>query len=127
MSKKVKWLDQPAAEDFLTAANYLHLLVNDAAVEATVGALEAAPPTLQKAADILRAGGLPLLDDSDPNVAACLKLIRDGARLSPVLLVRGNLPAGVPLHVIDGYHRVCATYLVNENSFIPVRLADLTL
>ncbi|TFD76958.1 hypothetical protein [Cryobacterium fucosi] len=127
MSRKVKWLGQPDAEDFPKAANYLHLLVNDGAVDATVGALEAAPLTHQKAKDILRASGLPLLDAADPHVATYLKQIRDGVRLSPILLVRGNLPAGVPLHIADGYHRVCATYLTDENTDIPVRLADLTL
>ncbi|MDJ0324244.1 hypothetical protein QMG61_10755 [Cryobacterium sp. PH31-AA6] len=127
MSRKVKWLDQPDAEDFPKAANYLHLLVNDGAVQATVGAWEAAPLTHQKATDLLRASGLPVLDASDPHVAAYLKLIRDGVRLSPILLVRGNLPAGVPLHVAAGYHRVCASYLSNPNADIPVLLADLTL
>ena len=127
MPKKVKWLEEPIPENYPKAANYLRLLVNEHAVEATALALEAAPLTFHKAKDILRAASLPLLTPKNPHVAAYLTMIRDGGRLAPILLVRGNLPAAVPLHVADGYHRVCATYLTNENTDIPAQLADLTL
>jgi hypothetical protein len=49
MSRKVKWLGQPADEDYPKAANYLHLLVNNDAVAATIGALKAAPLSHQRA------------------------------------------------------------------------------
>jgi len=127
MPKKVKWLEEPIPENYPKAADYLRLLVNEHAVEATSLALEAAPISFHKAKDILRAAGLPLLTPENPHVANYLKLIREGGRLAPILLVRGNLPAAVPLHIADGYHRVCATYLTNENTDIPVQLADLTL
>jgi hypothetical protein len=127
MPRKVKWLDRPEAQDYPNAADYLHLLVHAAGVEATVQALQDAPITSQKAKDILRAARLPLLDVTNPHVASDLKKIRDGVRLSPILLVRGNLSAAVPMHIADGYHRVCATYHTDENTRIPVQLADLIL
>jgi hypothetical protein len=46
--------------------------------------------------------------------------------LSPVLLVRGTLRPEVPLIVADGYHRICASYHLDEDADIPCRIADLT-
>lgn len=47
-----------------------------------------------------------------------------GEHFAPVLLVRGDLLAGRPLVVADGYHRICASYHVNEDTAIPCRIAD---
>ena len=45
--------------------------------------------------------------------------------LSPVLCVRGLVRMRVPLIVADGYHRMCASYHLNEDANIPVRIIDL--
>ena len=45
--------------------------------------------------------------------------------LSPVLLIRGDLRTGVATQIADGYHRVCASYYTDENTDIPVVIADL--
>ena len=58
-------------------------------------------------------------------MARDLEKVRKGGRLSPVLLVRGVLGSGVPLTVADGYHRICASYHLDEDADIPCRLADL--
>jgi len=51
--------------------------------------------------------------------------MREGS--SPVLLVRGRLGATeVPLTIADGYHRICASYHLNEDADIPCRIVDLT-
>ena len=47
-----------------------------------------------------------------------------GEPLSPVLLVRGRAAAGTPLVVADGYHRICASYHLDEDADIPCRLVD---
>jgi hypothetical protein len=52
-----------------------------------------------------------------------MRKIRKGRELSPVLLVRGDLDSGRPLQIADGYHRVCASYHVDENTDIPCRVA----
>jgi len=70
-----------------------------------------------KAKDILRAAELPLLARDDPEVARDLAKVKAGVKLSPVLLVRG-----VPLWVADGYHRVCASYHLDEDAEIPCRI-----
>ena len=54
-----------------------------------------------------------------------LKKVQDGKLLSPVLLVRGNLENNVPMTIADGYHRVCASYWLDENTDIPCRIVDL--
>ncbi len=53
-----------------------------------------------------------------------LKKVKGGDHLSPVLLVRGRLGAGVPLTVADGYHRICAGYHLDEDADIPCRIVD---
>jgi hypothetical protein len=70
------------------------------------------------AKDILRAAGLPLLSADDPEVAADLEKVKRGSKLSPVLLVRGE-----PLWIADGYHRVCASYHLDEKAQVPCRIA----
>jgi hypothetical protein len=50
--------------------------------------------------------------------------VRDGQRLSPILLVRGRATDDVALTVADGYHRICASYHIDENADIPCRIVD---
>lgn len=118
----VLWKDEPDGHDYPAAAAYLSLLSADGDVRALVAALREAPVEHQKAKDVLRAARLPLLPADNVHVATDLGRIADGAPLSPVLLVRGNLTTGAPLQVADGYHRVCASYHTDENTDIPCRL-----
>jgi hypothetical protein len=119
------WKDAPEEHDYPAAASYLSLLAEPDLVAATVRALQAAPLTRYKAKDILRASALPLLPADDPHVAKDLDKIKAGHKLSPVLLVRGALTRGFGLQVADGYHRVCASYHLDESTDIPCRLAEL--
>jgi hypothetical protein len=90
-----------------------------------VAGLQAAPVEHRKAKDLLRASGLALLGPENRHVARDLAKVHDGVELSPVLLVRGDLRAGQPLVVADGYHRICASYHLDENTDIPCKVADL--
>jgi len=85
---------------------------------------EGAPVGRYRAKDILRSAALPLLAQDNPHVAADLKKVKKGQPLSPVLLVRGDLLRGVPAQIADGYHRVCASYHLDENTDIPCRIVD---
>jgi hypothetical protein len=123
---KVKWQDEPEEHDYPAAAVYLSLLLPPGTVAATVASLRDAPITHQKAKDILRASGLTLLGPNNPHVAADLDKIEKDKALSPILLVRGDARTGAPLQIADGYHRVCASYHVDENTDIPCRLAGLS-
>lgn len=121
---RVRWLPAPEDQDYPAAERYLTLLAGDAEVGATVASLRDAPVTHQLAKDILRAAGLTLLPRDNPHVASDLAKIAAGHQLSPVLLVRGNLAAGVAAQIADGYHRVCASYYTDENTAIPIKLAS---
>lgn len=121
---EVRWKDAPEEHDYPAAASYLGLVGTPAEVTALVAALRAAPTAHHKAKDLLRASGLVTLPAHNPHVAADLAKIAHGKALSPVLLVRGDLTRGLPLVVADGYHRVCAAWLTDENADVPCRLAE---
>ncbi len=123
---KEHWKAEPDEHDYPAAADYLSLLLTAAQVDLAVTSLRAAALIHHKAKDLLRAGRLPLLDAKDPDVVRDMREVRRGRRLSPVLLVRGAGDRGVPLTVADGYHRICASYHINEDTEIPCRLADLS-
>jgi hypothetical protein len=116
------WKDEPEAQDFPAAESDLSLLVGPAAAGTLAKALRK-EQTLQHyaAKDILRAAGLPLLGPDDPEVAADFKKVKAGQKLSPVLLVHG-----IPLWVADGYHRVCASYHLDEKTQVPCRIVART-
>jgi hypothetical protein len=120
----VKWLDEPEDHDYGAAADYLSMLAEQTVVAATVTALKAAEPVQRKAKDILRAARLTLLPETNAHVRTDLAKIGDGKRLSPILLVRGQYERDIPMQVADGYHRVCASYLSDENTPIPCRLVS---
>ena len=111
------WKDNPDQHDYPAALDYLTLLRSPAQAHKLVKALQKAKITHRKAKDILRASGLALLPEDNIYVARDLGKIQKGEQLSPVLLVRGQ-----PLLVADGYHRVCASYWIDENADIPCRL-----
>ncbi len=120
----VRWLDEPEEHDFPAARSYLALVAGPATVDAAEAALRRAEVAHFKAKDILRAARLEVLPATNPHVASDLEKIRAGHPLSPVLLVRGDLGTGRPAQVADGYHRVCASYLTDENTDIPVLIVD---
>jgi hypothetical protein len=128
MSRKRRselWQEEPAEHDYVAAADYLSLLLPEQPVALVVEGLRTAGLSRHKAKDLMRSSRLALLPADDPEVAKELKRVAKGASLSPVLLVRGQLPSGVPLTIADGYHRICASYHLGEDASIPCRIADL--
>lgn len=121
---KVTWKTEPDAHDYPAATSYLSLVVSSARAGELVEQLKTAPLEHYKAKDMLRASGLPLLGPDNPHVAADLAKVKDKKALSPVLLIRGDLVQGTALQIADGYHRVCASYHLDENTDIPCRIAD---
>ena len=116
------WMDEPQEHDFPAAGDYLSLVMSEAEVAAVVDALRKASLVRRKAKDLLRASQLPLLPADNAHVAADLKKVAGGKKLSPVLMVRGH--GEIALLVADGYHRVCASYHLDENTDIPCRIVD---
>ena len=125
MTVQEHWKDEPEAHDYPAASDYLSLLVEPLACKALVKALRRTPLVRRKAKDLLRASRLALLPSDNEHVARDLARAQGGQRLSPVLLVRGRLDRDVALTVADGYHRICASYHVDENADIPCRIADM--
>jgi hypothetical protein len=122
---KEHWKSEPDEHDYPAAEAYLSLVLEPALVDRTVAALRRASLSFGKGKDLLRASRLDLLGEDNPHVAADLGRVRAGKRLSPVLLVRGDLGRGVPLTIADGYHRVCASYHIDENALIPFKLVSV--
>jgi hypothetical protein len=112
------WSDQPEKQDFSAARTYLSLLIEPAQAKKVAKRLERSSGLEHfMAKDILRASTLPLLASNDHEVAKDLSKAKSGTKLSPVLLVRGT-----PLWIADGYHRVCASYHLDEDAAIPCRI-----
>ena len=122
----VLWGDEPDEHDYPAAADYLALLASAEQIAEIVAALKHAPVVHKKAKDLLRASQLALLPKDNVHVQRDLKKIKKGKKLSPILVVRGNLDAGVAMQIADGYHRVCASYYTDENTDIPVRIVPAT-
>lgn len=114
------WKDDPEPQDFPAAESYLSLLIGPAAAAKLAKALRKQETVQHFAAkDILRAAGLPLLGADDSEVSADLNKVKMGKKLSPVLLVQG-----VPLWIADGYHRICASYHLDEKTPVPCLMTD---
>ncbi|HKR98329.1 MAG TPA: hypothetical protein VJU79_02330 [Candidatus Dormibacteraeota bacterium] len=125
MAKQETWKQEPDAHDYPAAGDYLSLLFDPALAAEMSKALQTAPLHTYKAKDLLRASGLPELPSNNVHVAKDLKKVKEGIRLSPVLLVRGSVRDGLPLIIADGYHRICASYSLDEDATIPCRIVDL--
>jgi hypothetical protein len=111
-------MDRPEDHDFPAALSYLTLLMDSVAAGRLVEALKTSAATdTHKAKDILRASGLALLPKENAHVTSDLNKVAEGKKLSPVLLIRGE-----PAVIADGYHRVCASYHLDENTDIPCRI-----
>ena len=119
MTQTVKWLPKPEKHDFQAAEDYLSLIMPAKKAAECRQKLSAAQDdiTHRKAKDILRASQLALLDEKNKHVASDLAKASSGKALSPILLIRGD--DDHPLIVADGYHRVCASYWIDENTDIP--------
>jgi hypothetical protein len=119
------WKKAPDEDDLKAAYAYLSLLMPPTQARALVKDLRAAKRSVFQVKDLLRAAGEPLLPADTPNVHEHIVELRAEKRLSPVLLVRGAAQASRPLIIADGYHRICASYHVDETQEIDCRIVDL--
>src|SRR6266481_5557486 len=118
------WKEQPDDHDYPAAEDFLTLLMPPGKAKQVVGRLKKAVIVRRKAKDLLRTSRLTVLPPDNYHVARDLKKVKDGKKLSPVLLVRGQLTSDVPLTIADGYHRVCASWHLDEDADIPCRIVD---
>ena len=116
----IQWLPAPEEHDYPAAASYLALVYDEKTAADYVKKLRSAPLTSFKAKDIFRASGLSLLGISNSHVDKDRKKIKDGKKLSPLLLVRD--PQHGKVIVADGYHRLCSVYQFDEDAVIPTKI-----
>ena len=124
MPKAPRWEATPSDDDYAAAGRYLSLLMSGARSTELANGLKKGSVVAHRANDLLRASGLALLPPGDPEVANDLKKVRQGKKISPVLLVLGGLDDERPLTVADGYHRICASYHLDPDSDIPCRVVN---
>jgi len=120
VSKKIRWFAEPESHNYPAAESYLTLIYPVSRARSLVRKLRAARVSIFKAKDIFRASGLSLLGVSNTHVERDRKKIREGVKLSPLLLVRD--PARGKVTVADGYHRLCAVYSFDEIAEIPCKI-----
>jgi hypothetical protein len=122
---KEHWKQEPDEHDYPAAEDYLSLVTSPVAAKKLARRLRVAPIVHRKAKDLLRASGLPVLAADNVHISKDLNKVTEGTLLSPVLLIRGVLRTQSPLIVADGYHRICASYHLDEDADIPCRIVDL--
>jgi hypothetical protein len=124
MKRQLVWKKKPDEKDYEGALNFLSLIFPAAKSEKLIRAIRKAKMIERSAKDLLRASDLPLLPRDEPHVDEDLKKINKGKPLAPVLLVRGDIPKGIPLIVADGYHRICAICYYDESAPIPCLMTN---
>lgn len=100
----------PTEDDVADATRFLTLLD-------VPGPLAVDPvQRLYPAKDLLRAARLPMLAKGNRGVQKWSGRLRDRELIPPVLLRVGSLSGNRPLTLAEGYHRVCACYLLGEDT-----------
>jgi hypothetical protein len=117
---EIKWRSEPEAQDYPAALSYLSLLYEERVAAQYISRLKAVAVAGFKAKDIFRAAGLSLLGVSNLHVEKDKEKIKSGHSLSPLLLVRDAAHGKVL--IADGYHRLCAVYLYDEDAVIPCKI-----
>lgn len=115
-----QWLPEPDQDNYPAAESYLNLIYPAKKSAKLVAELRQADSTQFKAKDIFRASQLSLLGVSNFHVEKNQKKINDGIALSPILLVQDRRNGRVV--VADGYHRLCAVYTHEEDTWIPCKI-----
>jgi hypothetical protein len=119
-SKTIVWLEDVEEHDYPAAESYLRLIYDNKKASKIVKNLRKAAIVEFKAKDIFRASSLSLLGVSNSHVEKDSAKISKGTALSPLLLVRDSSLGKVV--IADGYHRMCAIYLVNEDALIHCKI-----
>jgi hypothetical protein len=122
MSKKtkIKWRPEPQKQDYIAAESYLSLQFEPEAAKKIVQNLQSAKLSEFAAKDIFRASELPLLPDRDSHVEKDRAKIIMGEDMTPILLVRAKNNGKII--IADGYHRLCAVYMFDEDARIPCQI-----
>ena len=122
-SRPINWAADPGPDNANDAANFLAMYKKQKNSDRIVADLIASPVVTFKAKDILRASGLPALPKDNAHVQLALQLIANGQILDSVYLLRGKLTQGIPVTIVDGYHRVSAAWHTDPSSEVDAHIA----
>lgn len=114
------WEAAPAEDEYEAAERYLQLLFSPAKARGFAGRLRRAAMAEYPAKDILRASGISILTVQAYDWTKQQKKIRQGEKLTPILLVRQD--EGRPLVIADGFHRLCAVFAADEQIVVPCKI-----
>lgn len=115
-----QWLAEPEDHNCPAAESYLNLIYPTKQSAKLVAGLRRAETMQFNAKDIFRASQLSLLGVSNFHVEKNQKKINDGTALSPILPVQDHRNGRVV--VADGYHRLCAAYTHEKDTWISCRI-----
>lgn len=118
----IHWKNKPEEHDYPAAQDYLELIMPPRSAAAVVKLLKKENVSKKKAKDIFRASRLAMLPATNPHVKSDLEKVHKGILLSPLLLIRGSIGDNAPLVIADGYHRLCASYSVDENAEVTCKI-----
>lgn len=117
---EIKWMQDVESHDYPSAVSYLSLIFTPDKAVQFVDALKESDMVQFKAKDIFRASQLSSLGVSNSHVEKDCKKINKGIALSPLLLVRDIVNNRVI--IADGYHRLCAVYVFDEDALIHCKI-----
>jgi len=115
------WLERPEEHNYPAAQDYLELIYSPEVAHKLVSCLDGSDIVKKKAKDILRASELQLLSKKNSHVQSNKKKVKNGKKLSPILLVR----TGEKVIIADGWHRVNYIYFYeSEDHQIPCKIVS---
>lgn len=120
---KIQWLSKPEEHNYPAAKSYLNLIYDHKLTNTLVENFKKSPVVHFKAKDIFRASQLSLLGVSNSHVKKNTQKIKKDKKLSPILLVRDGKNGKVI--IADGYHRLCAVYIFDEDALINCQIVTL--
>ena len=124
MSDKEHWKSTPDEHDYPAAHDYLTLVIPEAQVNELVKGLMNAPLTTRKAKDLLRAAAYRFFLTPTYMWPTTSQRSTRASSFRPCSWCEARRPGAPPLLVADGYHRICASYHLDEDADIPCRLVD---
>lgn len=118
--EKVKWLPEPADDNYVAAENYLQSLYKSKKARRWARKVRRENMTGFIARDILRASGISILSVQAFDWPKQHEKINAGKRLSPTLLVRQD--NGRNLIVAGGFQRLCALFANDQDIKVPCKI-----
>lgn len=120
--RQPRWFVRPESKDYIAARTYLSLVASESIAKQIARKLKRAGSkgvVHYRANDILRASRLMYNTWDAVMVQNDLRKIKQGIKLSPVLLVTIKDAFETPLIIADGFHRVLTCHRIDPKFEVP--------